>query len=1206
MSESLGTSYQGYRQEASAADALRQLRGLAGETEQPAPPPSNAEPGAVRQDPAGPGTTGNMIDIYVEGEAVRPGNRADNPAADRGTVLGDVVDAAGRVARNVGDATKQLVGGPVDAVRELFRAMDDIGDWASGNQPVAEADATLANSPGRTIARNIPNVAAPDTPAGKVVHDLAQFVAGFAGGGRIVGGTRTALRAMSAGAMADFFAMPANRERLTALWSEAGLPPNALTDFLATNPNDSAALNRLKNAAEGAALGGAIDGLLAAARGFRAAAHAHTGRQRAGNPGQAAARMAQQAQGEALVQQAMGALGGAEAPLVARDVMNLGSAPASRAAVPIAGDPGARMAASAAATSDAATGVSATTSARGLAGAADETATHAGPHIAPVDNTSAIRAARDTGPVYINWARIEAAEDVQAVLRDTAEAFRGDINAAGREVQSNAATSRLADDLGLTVEQLLSRRAGEPLNAETALAARRLMVASGERLTALAQAAAGAGAGPADEYAFRRMLAVHHAIQSEVLAARRETARALQAWAIPAGGGAEQARAIRDVLEAYGGSANAQAIARRLVAAQEGGATPATLNAFIGAGAMARTLGAVQEYWINALLSSPKTHLVNMGSNAFVAAQQIVERRIAQAMGSSVAEGEAAEMAYGAVEGLRDAFRLAWRSYRDGTGEIGTLLGKVDAPRDPAISAAGLGVQQGSGLGQAVDFIGHSIIRQPTRLLGAEDAFFKSIGYRMELRAGARRMARDELLSEGTLQPGSREFAAELLTRRDGFIANPPEALRMQAADQALYQTFNRATYTDGVNVVQGLMQLRQNIPPLTFILPFVRTPGNVISYSFERTPLAPLVGQWRADIAAGGARRDLALARLGTGSAVMAVAFDYADRGMVSGKGPDDPGEVENLRNQGWQPYSIRVGDQWVAYDRADPLGFVAGFAADMADLFRRREIEPEEVDEVQELVAAAIATVSRSVVDRTWMQGVAGFIEAIDNPEQGAATFMRRQAGSFVPAIVGVVEQAVSPARSEANSMAEALMARIPGLSDQLSPARNVWGEVVVPETVGRAVFDALSPVRVSDVRESPIDAELERLNLPLSRIPKRVDFDGAQVNLSAYPGAYDDYVRLAGNEWVNPGTGKGLRDTLNEMVQGQGPFGPVYAGMTDGRDGTKAQMIRSLVQQFREGARQEVLRLHPDLAAVVAARRVERVQQRTGQAGAAPQMR
>jgi len=1205
----LGASYAARIQEASAADTMARLRSLAGPVDENGlliPDPNavgqiiEIRPRGVRPDEPpepeglGTGSGGGVGSGRGPGLGNAPAPAEPAAPADRAGIVGEVVDAAGRVLRNVGDATTQIVGAPLGALREMFRAADDIGNWLAGAAPVAEDEATFGANPGRAIARNIPTVPEPDTPAGRVVKDVAQFLAGFIGAGRVVRGIAGAARGaagvaaqgMAAGAIADFFASDPNQARLAELWQEAGLPSNALTDYLADRSDDSQAEARLKQAIEGTATGAVVEALVATARGFRAALRAREAQGGAPlTPAQAeAAAQAARDEQARLVEEALTALGNPDrsAPLV-----TMGPPAPLRSQVASGGEPAAKMAAAEAGQERAG---------EGAARALDS----AGRPVETIENTPAIRAATEPGEVYINWARVQAPEDVQAVMRDMADAFRPEINEAARSVQSNEATKALADQLGLTVEQLLSRRRGEPWNAETALAARRLWEASGAKLTELAQRAASPNATAADEYAFRRMMAVHYAIQAEVLAARRETARALQAWSIPAGSGAEQARAIQQMLEQHGGIETSQAIARRLVALSQAGANPAAVNAFVARGVLARGLDAVQEFWVNALLSSPKTHLVNIASNAFVAAQQVFERRVAEAIGDSVAEGEAAAMLYGLVTGLRDAFRLAATSYRDGTGEIGTMLGKVDVPHDRAISTQALGLDPGSGLGRAIDFIGHSVVNAPSRALGAEDAFFKSIGFRMELHAGALRMARDEVLSEGKLLPGSRDFAREVADRQARLIANPPEALRLQAADQALYQTFNRETWDGSVQVVRGLMALREKIPGLTFVLPFIRTPANIISYSFERTPLAPLVGQWRADIVAGGARRDLALARLATGSAAMALAFDMADRGLITGRGPDDPGEVESLRNQGVPAYAIRIGDQWFSYDRADPLGFLFGFAADTADMLRRREVEPEEVDEVAELLAAGIATVSRSVVDKTWMQGLASVIEALDRPEQGAQAFLQQFAGSFVPAVVAQTEQALSPERSELNSITDAVLARIPALSSRLPPRRNRWGEVIVPDNPARAAFDAFSPVRVTDLRESSIDAELQRLNLGIERIQKRVDFDGAPVNLAAYPGAYDDYVRLAGNDWKDPTTGLGLKDTLDEMVQGRGPWGATYMMQSDGRDGGKAIMIRNLVQFFRAGARQALLEMpeHADLAATVRARQEERVQRRMPQ--------
>lgn len=1155
----LGATYMAASAQRADDSADARLQALAG--------PTTAE----REAPAS-GGGGRLMSAVAK--AAKPGDGA----------AGKVLDAAGTVARNVAEVPGQIVGGALDGLRETFRAADDIGNWLTGTGPnvtqlvTGKRPADWAGHPGEAIAQAIPSYPVADTMTGKITHDVTQFLTGFLGAGRAIkavrGGAATTMAgktadAVSAGAIADFFTTPANRERLSDLWNEAGLPANALTEYLASDPSDSAAEGRIKNAIEGTAIGAAAEGLIAAARGFRAALRL---------PGKVApeqieaAAAAERAGQEEFAAKALAPLGDAAegAPLVSREP------------IPTVAE---KMARAEAATAE--MGVPDAVAAKAVAGAE-----------APVEvvaNTPAIRKAGDPGPVYVNFARIQAPEDVQAAMRDMADAFRGDVNEAARTVQGNKATEQLARDLNMDVPTLLARRQGEPWNAETALAARQLWASSAEKLVEVARAAAAPGAGDAEQYAFRRMMATHYAIQAEVLAARRETARALQSWSIPAGGGTEQARAIQQMMEQSGGATQSQAMAKRLLALTQNGADPAAVAGFVRSGWASTSMRAVQEAWINTLLSSPKTHMVNMSSNTFVAAQQIFERRVAETFSDSVATGEAATMAYGLVTGFKDAFRLAGKTWRDGGSELGGLIGKTDLPRERAISSQAFGMDAGSGVGKAIDFIGHSIVNAPGRALGAEDAFFKSINFRMEVHAGALRMARDEAISAGTHPPGSAAFLKDVGERQARLVADPPEALRLQAADQALYATFNRETYKDGVNVSQGLQKLREAIPPIGFILPFIRTPANIISYSFERTPLAPLVGQWRADIAAGGARRDLAIARMATGSAAMAVAFDFADRGAVSGKGPDKPGEREALMRQGWQPYSVRIGDQWVSYNRMDPLGFTLGFAADFADLLHKRDVAPEDVDEVNELLAAGIATVSRSVVDKTWMQGIAGFMEAMDQPERKMGSFMNKFAGSFVPAGVAQVAQGLKPERSDPTDPIEAVMARIPILQDRLPPKRNLWGEV---ETTDRPWMDAFSPVQVKDVKDSPIDHEMQRLNTNVQRITRKVDFDGAPVNLgNDFPGAYDTYVRLAGNEWKHPAFGAGLKDTLDAMVQGKGPLAEAYRMQSDGRDGGKAMMIRDLVQQFRAGARHEMLTMpeFAGLAETVRERQQDRVQKR-----------
>lgn len=1180
----LGRSFTDYRVAAVGDDAARRLQSLIGTTDLLPMPPASGE----------------VIDVFPRGQQPRPGmGTGEGGGVGAGQGEGEperigtrVLRAGGAVARNVGDAVMQVPGGIVSGLAEVFRAGDALADLMAGT--TAE---TAPDTPGRRIARGLDSInPAPDpaTPAGEVSRDVSQFLFGFwrgmgllrrAGVMQGAGAAATAGRGLTGGAIADFFFNEADEGNLANAWRAAGLPENALTYYLATDGEDSEAENRLRNALTGAITGAALEGVVATARAARAGL---TARRTQAQPAAAAE--------PATLVEAAGAQARPE-----RDVMLLGDAgrPLVEVARP-AGDAGARLAEAAAVVTR-----PGEDAARALTGVADDMATG-----------GVLAGRQEPAQLYVNWGRIATPDDVQGVMRDMAEAFRGQIDEARRGVQTNEETARLADALGMRPEDILSRPRGEPWNAETALAARRLYTASGERLVEAARAAAAPGAGPLEAAAFRRMMAVHYAIQAQVVAARTETARALQSWAIPAGSGREQMRALEQMLEGSGGIATAAAMARRMAVLADNlppdQLAPA-LAAFTRRGALGAGLEAVQEVWINALLSSPTTHIVNITSNTVNGFLQIAERAGAESMaalrgaapGDGVMPGEALALTYGMTTGLRDAFRLAVRTYRDESGELASMLGKVDAPRDPSVAARAFGMDEGSGLGRAVDFLGHSVVRQPTRFIGAEDAFFKSVLYRMELHAASLREGYGRLAARGeaaTPEALGREMAQ--------IVRDPPEHIRMAAADQALYATFNR----EAGPIARALLGLRQTDSAgwnlgVSFILPFIRTPMNILSYSFERTPLAPLVGQWRADIAAGGARRDLALTRMAMGSTIMALAFDMADRGVIAGRGPDDANERANWQRTGVQPYSVRIGDSWVSFNRLDPFGFLLGFAGDMADMLRRVEVEPDEVDEIQELMAAAAVTVSRAVLDRSWMSGVSSFMAAFDETRPNPEQFFAQVAGSLVvPAGVAALERGMDPVQRDAMGVEEAILARIPGLSERLIPRRNLWGEEMRPgmreiagSEVAADVFNAASPLPVSPRRDSPIDRELARLNLGLEPIGRRVVFDAGggpsvAVGMRDFPRALDDYRRLAGNEMkLDAFGGLGLRDLLNATVEGRGPLAEAYRQGSDGEDGGKASLIRRVVQAYREAARQEVLALHPDLRMRVERRQADEMRSR-----------
>lgn len=1037
-----------------------------------------------------------------------PTGRPVAPSSATGTVMRNLAEIPGQARAGVESALEHSMGW----------AINPLADWL--NEHVA--DLSYKED-------------APQTTTGAITKNISEFLTGFIPAMKALKavGVAGAAAPVVAGAVSSFATQDPSSGRLSDIWNKAGLPHNILTDYLSSKPDDSEAEARFKNAVESGFTGLAMTGIFMGARALRAARSV-----------------------DGAVQDENTFLKTKYGSVSDEDLSKTVGDPKLPAIEIKPSDAEAKIAQGAADTENLAPRSVIRSRVRPAPVAEGETPVPTGPQ------------SKDFS-VYVNFSKFTEPDQVKFAIGKMAEAAQGTIDEARRGVITQQETQKLADDLGMSVEDLLNRQKGQPFNAEQAVAARQLWAASAERLLETAKIAAGPNAGPLDQFAFRQMMAVHSAIQSEVIGARTETARALASWNIPVSGGIERARAIDQVMQAYGGSDVSQEMARRLAILGDTGATPAAIGNLAAKGFGAVTTDAIKEAFVNGLLSNPKTHIVNMFSNTLVAAAAVAERQVAGTIravtgGDGVQMGEAAAMTYGLVSSVRDAFRYAAKSLQ--TGESAWNFQKYDVAAHNAISADAFSMSKDTGLGRFVDFLGNAA-RIPSHLMSAEDEWFKTIGYRMELHAQALRQG----ISEGLNGEALGQRMAEI-------IQNPPEAIRINSADAALYNTFTNSVGWFG-NLMMKLRSSGGALNPSMFVIPFVRTPVNIARYAFERTPLAPLVGQWRADIAAGGARADLALARMSTGTAIMLATMDMADKGKITGPSPGGQGKDatvrEALQREGVPPNSFQVGNKWVSYDRADPFGMVMGFAASIAESVKKGELDQDQVDEWQEVTAMAIAAVSQVAINKTYLQGMARLIGVMNDHTPGKTqTYVDNLVASFLPgtsAMAGI-KGLVDPIQREVNGPRDAVEARIAGLSSKLTPRRDLWGTPMDNSSGLGRVYDYFTPMAVKSQEPTPVDREIVRLGGGPERIQKQTPFDGVQANMRFYPQVYDDYTRLAGNDLKSAAHGGlGAKDYLNAVVSGNHPMSAVYNMMSDD---SRKSFINSTVNDYRKEAQQQIL--------------------------------
>lgn len=781
--------------------------------------------------------------------------------------------------------------------------------------------------------------------------------------------------------------------------------------------------------------------------------------------------------------------------------------------------------------------------------------------------------------IYINWARIDTPEDVKSVMNDLVQKRAPDIEHAQRGVMSfeDIRLNSMQED---AFKVLQERRMGQPLNAEQTLAARRLWAASGEKLNELAKLSY-ENPSEANLFMLRKQMATHYAIQKEIIAARTETARALAQWRIPSGSSEEVAEQLRTVLDAAGGDALTRKMARDILSMTQAGQVK-EVDKMIEGGWFAKAVDTWNEARIAGLLTNSTTHIVNFSSNMLNVGVALADRINAVFMAKVLGKERgavASEIYYqflGNLAGVKDGLRYAWKTVKTGMSE-NPYATKFDIP--PVIRSETYGLNKDSFWGKGVDSLG-TIVRLPFRLLEGSDDFSKAVFGRGELYAQSVRRASWEMADGKITKEAFKKRVSDL-------IENPPADLKIAAKQSAEYHTFTG----DPPELVKGLGRLARSYPIVRFILPFVKTPGNVLNYALEHSAFAPLSRQFRADLAAGGIRAETALGKMTTGAILTMVSADLALNGLITGGGPSDTRELSALRRTGWQPYSLKIGDKYYSFSRFEPLATNLSLVADMTEALDYMSYNQEETDENDEDVQGAVSLVllksAAAVMDKTYLSGMMGVVDALADPtelkaEKLAADF----AVSMIPAVssfqaaLGAVARTSDPYAKDARTVIDRIRSNIPGLSKDVPNRLDLFGRKMTRAT-GDWKYDLFIPVRTSIESEAPIDKEMLEQGAFISMPNRIISIQGGKIDLRNRPVLYNEYVELAGNG-AKIFDGKGTFDFLNDVVSGKDDYYG-YAEMNNeglGVQGSKAEFIRAIVNKGREAARIELLNRHPDL--------------------------
>ena len=243
---------------------------------------------------------------------------------------------------------------------------------------------------------------------------------------------------------------------------------------------------------------------------------------------------------------------------------------------------------------------------------------------------------------------------------------------------------------------------------------------------------------------------------------------------------------------------------------------------------------------------------------------------------------------------------------------------------------------------------------------------------------------------------------SETHVRRMAEGQTPENAMTRNARDRADAATFQDDFKDDIFGMVgRGSNKIRQTIPLLTVVMPFIRTPANLLSFAGQRTPILNAFSkELREQISQGGEAAARAEAALVTGTMLWAAAGLYAVSGNITGPDATDRGRRNVARTAGVLPYSFVSEDgTHTQINRYDPLARPFMTMGAIGDVFKYGTN-----DEQQNLFGDLVLAFAKTSLSMPSLQGVSRIFDMATETEG-------KTAGSKVEAFAGQTMRSFMP---------------------------------------------------------------------------------------------------------------------------------------------------------------------------------------------------
>jgi hypothetical protein len=624
-----------------------------------------------------------------------------------------------------------------------------------------------------------------------------------------------------------------------------------------------------------------------------------------------------------------------------------------------------------------------------------------------------------------------------------------------------------------------------------------------------------------------------------------------------------------------------------------------------------KTWNIANEVWINALLSNPTTHIVNMSSN-FVntflkpleaGVGSLIRLENAKKYAKIRAEGaNAITTLAGLTKYLDDVVNYTRLSFKRSDGIIaGSGATKLDNPTKNIKGKVG------------------TFVNIPTRFLNSEDEFFKQINYRARMYSIAVQKALADNASK-TKKVGNNlktkkpitEFEAKVEQYfREGFDETGTIGINPDALKYAQEATFTQELF----GVFDKIQNIANNYPYVRQIIPFVKTPINLMMAIVDRTPLGLARKQFRDDFfgRSGNLYRTAQVrGQIATGFALITYANYLASTGQITGSTSlpsDAPIKSKGLkdlnRSLGFQPYSLRTFNEetgkyeYYAFGRLDPFGAFLGLVADfhtfhnkltqdelarvgnsmLLTLYRQGEDVSGQLGTGTQLANYAKAgwsAFTKNVFSKTYLRGLTESLQVLtsDDPDRYSRV-INSKFGSFYPNIFSKLVN--DPYYRDARTLLDEAKKRT-GLGYVQKKYDFRGNAYKIEGSDEQRLFNGVfNPFTYSEQKIDPVAEEIIRLGV---NVPNVSQYYNGAIDLTLFQNkkgtnAYDRLNEILNEVTIgNKTLDQQLNDLINSDLYKNNLSDPIIVDENVKNNGGKAREIRKLITRYHKLAEVELL--------------------------------